>query len=104
MQQTIHRAERAHLSTQSTGLTMVYSVYFIDIAGCQNVDCAYVSKTEALSAIDRLLNGPGRMVVKEIKCVDALDRLVWHCRDGIVWPDEPDSTQLNQPTSHQETT
>ena len=83
---------------------MVYSVYFIDIAGSQNVDCAYVSKTEALSAIDRLLYGPGRMVVKEIKCVDALDRLVWHCRDGIVWPDEPDSTPINQPTSHQETT
>ena len=83
---------------------MVYSVYFIDIAGSQNVDCAYVSKTEALSAIDRLLYGPGRMVVKEIKCVDALDRLVWHCRDGIVWPDEPDSTPINPPTSHQETT
>ena len=83
---------------------MVYSVYFIDIAGSQNVDCAYVSKTEALSAIDRLLYGPGRMVVKEIKCVDALDRLVWHCRDGIVWPDDPDTQDPHPTTSQQETT
>ena len=83
---------------------MVYSVYFIDIEGNQHSDCQFVSMTEAMAAIDRLLYGPGRMVVKEIKCVDALDRLVWHCRDGIVWPDEPDSKPLNQTNSLQETT
>ena len=54
---------------------MVYSVYFIDIAGDQHTDCKFVSMTEAMAAIDRLLYGPGRMVVKEIKCTDALDRL-----------------------------
>ena len=83
---------------------MVYSVYFIDIAGDQHTDCKFVSMTEAMAAIDRLLYGPGRMVVKEIKCTDALDRLVWHCRDGIVWPDDPDATYTHPTNSLQETT
>jgi hypothetical protein len=34
------------------------------------------------------------MLVKEIKCTDALDRLVWHVRDNIVWPDDPNPTAL----------
>ena len=83
---------------------MVYSVYFIDIAGDQHTDCKFVSMTEAMAAIDRLVYGPGRLVVKEIKCVNAFDRLVWHYRDGVIWPDDPDAKYTHPTNSLQETT
>jgi hypothetical protein len=81
---------------------MTYSVYWYDADGNQYTDCQYVSQQEAMQACQRLAYGPARMLVKEIKCTDALDCLVWHVRDNIVWPDDPNPTAL-PPTTSQST-
>jgi hypothetical protein len=61
-----------------------FSLYWTDISGEQHTEFKFRPMREVRSAIERLTQGPGRLVVSEIKVVDVLDCLCWHFKDGQV--------------------
>ena len=60
-----------------------YSLYWTDISGTNHTEFRFEPIHKVKEALSRLLTGPGRMVVKEIKVVGALDCLCFHSIDGV---------------------
>lgn len=60
----------------------MYSLYWYDPSGNQHTEFQHRPFSSVKSALERLVHGPGAVVVKEIKVTDALDFLCLHIIDG----------------------